>query len=281
MIPMKMFAAAVLLLAASAQGIVTDSPLTPDARMIVAEWNGSTCVPIGPYHALTAKHTWGPVGQVVITPDGVQHTSVEVVPNDDPWADVTVIRVDTPFTKWHPLLRRPVVTGERFVMAGNGRIGVSGEEVHYPRSPVFAENIVAGVYSDLSGAFSCDYSGPPDALPHEGYFVINDSGGGGLFDEGGVLKMGGTVVSANSPYMGIPGQGYVNGLQAMSDKLVWLDATIGTNVDVNEDGVLNEQDIFAYLDRWFAGDITADANRNGRLDIGDVFKFLQLWFALN
>jgi hypothetical protein len=38
-------------------------------------------------------------------------------------------------------------------------------------------------------------------------------------------------------------------------------------------------DIFIYLNAWFAGDLRADADRSGGLSVDDIFVFLNAWFA--
>jgi hypothetical protein len=47
--------------------------------------------------------------------------------------------------------------------------------------------------------------------------------------------------------------------------------------DWNADGVLQAQDIFDFLNSWFAGD--GDANEDGVTNLQDVFDFVNGWFA--
>ncbi len=49
--------------------------------------------------------------------------------------------------------------------------------------------------------------------------------------------------------------------------------------DFDENGTLAVADIFAMINDWFAGNISADANYSGGLEVQDVFDFLTLWFA--
>jgi uncharacterized membrane protein len=49
-------------------------------------------------------------------------------------------------------------------------------------------------------------------------------------------------------------------------------------VDFDCSGSLTVQDIFAYLNAWFAGDPRADFNGGG-LSVPDIFDFLNAWFA--
>jgi glycosylphosphatidylinositol phospholipase D len=48
--------------------------------------------------------------------------------------------------------------------------------------------------------------------------------------------------------------------------------------DFNMSGGLEVQDIFDYLNAWFAGDPRADFNGGG-LAVQDIFDFLNAWFA--
>ncbi len=50
-------------------------------------------------------------------------------------------------------------------------------------------------------------------------------------------------------------------------------------VDFNNDGARTIDDIFVYLNAWFAGDIRADFDRDHALTIDDIFIFLNAWFA--
>jgi hypothetical protein len=47
--------------------------------------------------------------------------------------------------------------------------------------------------------------------------------------------------------------------------------------DWNADGQLQVQDVFDYLNGWFAGD--GDANEDGATSLQDVFDFVNGWFA--
>jgi hypothetical protein len=48
--------------------------------------------------------------------------------------------------------------------------------------------------------------------------------------------------------------------------------------DFNHSGGIEVQDIFDFLNAWFAGDPAADVNGGG-LAVSDIFSFLNLWFA--
>jgi len=63
-----------------------------------------------------------------------------------------------------------------------------------------------------------------------------------------------------------------------------LVATIGDNPpptclgDFNDSGSLEVTDVFAFLNAWFAGSLTADTNNNGTLEVPDILAFLSLWY---
>jgi hypothetical protein len=49
--------------------------------------------------------------------------------------------------------------------------------------------------------------------------------------------------------------------------------------DFNSDGATTIDDIFIFLNAWFAGDIRTDFNIGGSVNIDDIFIFLNDWFA--
>jgi hypothetical protein len=49
-------------------------------------------------------------------------------------------------------------------------------------------------------------------------------------------------------------------------------------LDVNVDRRITIDDIFVFLNLWFAGDLRADWNRNTAVDIDDIFTYLNDWF---
>ncbi len=54
----------------------------------------------------------------------------------------------------------------------------------------------------------------------------------------------------------------------------WVTCT----ADTNHSGALEVQDIFDFLNLWFAGDCRADFNGVGGLAVQDIFDFLNAWF---
>lgn len=48
--------------------------------------------------------------------------------------------------------------------------------------------------------------------------------------------------------------------------------------DVNGDQVVTVQDVFEFIDLWFAHDASADIDLSGDINVQDVFVYLNLWF---
>ena len=49
--------------------------------------------------------------------------------------------------------------------------------------------------------------------------------------------------------------------------------------DFDQSGGLSVQDIFAFLNAWFAGDPRSDFNGVNGITVQDIFDFLNAWFA--
>lgn len=58
---------------------------------------------------------------------------------------------------------------------------------------------------------------------------------------------------------------------------VFLEVSDVCLADFNGDGVVNTQDVLAFLAAWTAGDASADINGDGVVDTRDVIAFLSLW----
>jgi hypothetical protein len=43
--------------------------------------------------------------------------------------------------------------------------------------------------------------------------------------------------------------------------------------------VLSVDDIFAFLNDWFAGNVNTDFDYSGTLEVQDIFEFLNSWFT--
>lgn len=60
-----------------------------------------------------------------------------------------------------------------------------------------------------------------------------------------------------------------------TDAFIVLDSCPG---DYNADGNVSAQDVFAFLNDWFAGSASADINLSRSITLQDVFDFLNAWF---
>jgi hypothetical protein len=49
--------------------------------------------------------------------------------------------------------------------------------------------------------------------------------------------------------------------------------------DFDGSGSLTVQDIFGFINAWFAGNLGADTSNNGALTVQDIFDYLSAWFA--
>ncbi|MCB0352863.1 MAG: hypothetical protein KDD64_05035, partial [Bdellovibrionales bacterium] len=50
------------------------------------------------------------------------------------------------------------------------------------------------------------------------------------------------------------------------------------HADFNGDGIVNVDDLFAFLSAWFAQSMSADFDGSGDIDVPDIFLFLTVWF---
>jgi hypothetical protein len=57
------------------------------------------------------------------------------------------------------------------------------------------------------------------------------------------------------------------------------DAAPCCRANFNHSGGLSVQDIFAFLNAWFAGDSSTDFNSSCSLSVQDIFDFLAAWFV--
>lgn len=188
-----------------AEGVVVTglSPMARPADGWVGSWNGSSCVAVGRYWFVTAKHVGGSVGQNV-TMRGVEYRAVEIRPH--PSYDVQLIRVAEVVPGYHKLavnvgLGDPVVVGGYGVTAAaalpSSGGGVGGYDWNGPRQETWGANVIEGDGNLLAIRF--DPPSAPSAVPEESIFAVNDSGGG-LFAYGsdGSLELAGIAVSVSN-----------------------------------------------------------------------------------
>ncbi|MBY0313416.1 MAG: S8 family serine peptidase [Phycisphaerales bacterium] len=88
------------------------------------------------------------------------------------------------------------------------------------------------------------------------------------------------ILLGTSDDLGAPGVDPVFGygrVNAMRGVLAAI-ATLPCSPDFDRDGVLSVEDIFDFLNHWFAQFPTTDIDRNGLIDPTDIFTFLSAWF---
>ncbi len=70
-------------------------------------------------------------------------------------------------------------------------------------------------------------------------------------------------------------------IEAALDEFLVIDGVCEDDcvADFNGDGVVNTQDVLAFLNAWTAGDDSADVNGDGLINTQDVLYFLNLWNA--
>jgi hypothetical protein len=70
----------------------------------------------------------------------------------------------------------------------------------------------------------------------------------------------------------------LNGTEVVVPASAWT-RSVPCAPDYNGTGGLTVQDIFDFLNGWFAGAAAADFNRDGVIAVQDIFDFLNAWFA--
>ncbi|MFG0242708.1 MAG: GC-type dockerin domain-anchored protein [Phycisphaerales bacterium JB054] len=68
-----------------------------------------------------------------------------------------------------------------------------------------------------------------------------------------------------------------NGVYADSAPVRFYVEVPGCDADINGDGVVNTQDVLAFLNLWAAGDARGDFNGDGTVNTQDVLAFLNAW----
>ena len=185
-----------LLYAASASAVITADPNPLPLNGYVGMFRGSSCVAVGNFWFVTARHTGDGTGQAILM-RGNWYTVVETIPH--PSLDVQLLRVAEAVPGYHRFASE-VHYGDPCVLAGCGATaGASlpnntGFDWNGPHVETWGENTIDGEGSLLAVRFD-----PPNssaAVAHESVFAINDSGGG-LFlpGPGGSLELAGIAVS--------------------------------------------------------------------------------------
>jgi hypothetical protein len=122
-------------------------------------------------------------------------------------------------------------------------------------------------------------------LPPDYVQATNDSGGVWAASltgyDGGVLSVANTAVDASNYPTGIfnrPAFGSPGFVQGETGAITPPGAACHCRADFNQSGTVEVQDIFDFLNAWFAGSASADFNGGG-LAVQDIFDFLNAWFA--
>jgi len=189
-------ALAALAYAGHAEGVVTADPMERPSDGWIGAFNGSSCVAVGPYWFVSAKHVGGVVGGYVVM-RGIWYRVVEI--DEHPTYDVELIRVAEELPGYHHLAEQaslgdPCVLGGLGVTAGAPLPDGSGFDWGGPHEETWGANTIEGDGLMLSIRFDSPLSSY--AVAHEAIFAVNDSGGG-LFVYGsdGSLQLAGIAVS--------------------------------------------------------------------------------------
>lgn len=243
-----------------------------DALGVVLDYAGSSAVPIGPRHAITAAHTGTAPRLDGICPRMLAQRTVH------PTKDLAILHLaegELDFSRWHPVCSRQIKPeGELCVMGGYGQVGPPGGPIGFPRRPMWGTNYVRSSWMGwCSTQFDDRDTMPGDVpgTPFECQWCMNDSGGPLLvYGSGGRLELAGVAVAASGLDFG--GYSYA---ERLYEALPWIDEVIGT-ADTNGDGVVTDADFWAFLSRWH--DVRGfDINGDGRSTIQDLFDFLAWW----
>lgn len=194
-----------LLYAADADAVITGDPSPLPLNGFVGLFRGSSCVAVGNFWFVTAKHTGDGTGQAILM-RGQWYTVLETIPH--PNFDVQLLRVAEAVPGYHRFASE-VHYGDPCVLAGWGATaGASlpnntGFDWTGPHAETWGENTIDGEGSLLAVRFDAPTSSA--AVAHEAVYAVNDSGGG-LFlpGPGGSLELAGIAVSVmgwdSAPY---------------------------------------------------------------------------------
>lgn len=182
--------------ASSTKAVVTADPNPLPINGFVGTFRGSSCVAVGNFWFVTAKHTGDGTGQSILM-RGQWYTVVETVPH--PVYDVQLLRVAEAVPGYHRFATEvhyldPCVLGGWGATAGAPLPNNTGFDWNGPRVETWGENTIEGEGTLLAVRFDAPTSN--FAVPHESVFAVNDSGGG-LFipGPGGSLELAGIAIS--------------------------------------------------------------------------------------
>lgn len=244
-----------LAFAPKARGVVVTglAPMSQPASGWVGTWNGSSCVAVGPYWFVTAKHVGGSVGQNVVM-RGVTYRSVEI--RQHPTYDVQVIRVAEATPGYHMLamnagLGDPCVLGGWGVTGGSALANNAGYDWNGARQETWGANMIEGDGNLLAVRF--DAPSAPESVPFEAIFAVNDSGAGlFVYGTGGELELAGIAVSV----MGWGSAQWGNAAFALNVDMFrsWLQPIVDTSQPISS-GVMAPRAAFGVpmLPSWAGG----------------------------
>lgn len=202
----------------SAQAVVLYSSSTNNATDpgdssgydLIGQWGGFSGVPIGPHHALVARHTGGSVGQT-FTFQSVGYTTTAFY--NDTASDLRIIEISGTFPTWAELYRDSDELTKTLTVHGRNR--VRGTAVSISSDPkgwlvgttnvnsnvTWGKNVVSGFAGYQSASikstvtagnanllyFNFDEAG----ITNEAATTAGDSGGGIFIQDDGVWKLAG------------------------------------------------------------------------------------------
>ncbi len=245
--------------------------LPPPAGGWVGGWNGSSGVPVSQYWVLTARHVGGSAGQHFVM-RGQWYLAAEI--RQHPTLDLQLIRVTTPMPAWHAIAPQQFA-GTAVYLGGCGHTTQSplpnnqGWDWGGERFEAWGRNRIETAGSMLRIRFDAPGA---NAEPQEGAFALNDSGAG-LFVMGpnGQLQLAGTAVTVSGG--GASTYGSSCYCVALHTAQPWISSNIGGQVDPPFNC-----NMFDFLSRWFARDMSADFDGNSVIDVADIFSYLGAWF---
>lgn len=139
----------------------------------------------------------------------------------------------------------------------------------------------SGVLLNESGSVDADFLGPRMAADRDGRVFFSN----GSFADGRFYSFDADL----SPRWDVAVRNVNIGAPAIGRDGTLIVCGVGNDVrayrtprcvaDFNSDGVVNTQDVLAFLNAWTAGDSSADINGDGLVNTQDVLAFLNLWNA--
>lgn len=173
-------------------------PMPPPPNGWVGRYCESSCVAVGRFWFVTARHIGGNVGQGIVM-RGHQYIVVEIIPH--PLYDVQLLRVAEELPGWHGMASNvafgdPCILGGWGATAGGELPNSGGYNWNGPHVETWGANVIESEGALLAIRF--DNPSSANAVPREAIYAINDSGAG-LFVHGpdGSLQLAGIAISVS------------------------------------------------------------------------------------